>query len=242
MKTKTKTTAKLHSSLKKTATKTRKQVSKSAQSFAAHSRKHGVLKTISKKKLIKQKHSLHVARSFFIVIVALCTGSLAVALASARPSANIHVQTSLRPGTTIQGAPPVQQLASGVDQVGRGSWYALGLPAPDSLTCASRKFGRGTYLEVKNLRNGKTVVCRVNDYGPEVWTGRVIDLSRGSFREVEDLGAGTIPVQIRVVPAPLGINLRIPNVVGEILGYARCNTEHDSHFCELNRQAADLLK
>jgi rare lipoprotein A len=190
---------------------------------------------------VKKKHSLKVARGFFVVVVALCTGSLAVALASARPSANIHVQTSLRPGTTVKGAAQ-PQVNPGYDQAGRGSWYALGLPAPDSLTCASRTFGRGTYLEVKNMRNGKTVICRVNDYGPEVWTGRVIDLSRGSFREVESLGAGTIPVQIRVVPAPLGINLRLPNVVGEILGYARCSTEHDGHFCELNRQAADLLK
>lgn len=88
------------------------------------------------------------------------------------------------------------------NQTGIASWYALGLRAPDALTCASRDFPRGSYLEVTNLRNGKKVTCLVNDYGPQAGTKRVIDLSRGSFRQLEGLGSGTLPAEIRVVSKP----------------------------------------
>jgi hypothetical protein len=90
----------------------------------------------------------------------------------------------------------------GPDQVGVGSWYALGLRSPDALTCASTKFPRGTYLKVTDLRNHAEVVCLVNDYGPTAGTHRVIDLSRGSYRALEGLGSGTMPVEIRVAPHP----------------------------------------
>lgn len=92
--------------------------------------------------------------------------------------------------------PPIQ---SGPDQSGIASWYALGLREPDAFTCASTRFPRGTYLEVTNLRNFKKVVCLVNDYGPQPYTRRVIDLSRGSFQAIENLGRGTMPVEVRVV-------------------------------------------
>jgi rare lipoprotein A (peptidoglycan hydrolase) len=88
------------------------------------------------------------------------------------------------------------------DQTGSASWYALGLASPDSLTCASTRFPRGTYLQVTDLRNGHQMVCLVNDYGPASWTGRVIDLSRGSYSQLEGLGSGTMPVEIRVVTHP----------------------------------------
>jgi rare lipoprotein A (peptidoglycan hydrolase) len=88
---------------------------------------------------------------------------------------------------------------SAPDQVGRASWYALGLRSPDALTCASTRFPRGTRLEVTDLRNGRKVVCLVNDYGPAKYTNRVVDLSRGSYRQLEGLGSGTLPAEIRVV-------------------------------------------
>lgn len=85
------------------------------------------------------------------------------------------------------------------NQIGKASWYALGLRAPDAMTCASTTFPRGTTLHVTNLRNGRQVTCLVNDYGPQPWTGKVIDLSRGAFRQIDSLGSGVAPVEIRVV-------------------------------------------
>ncbi len=93
-------------------------------------------------------------------------------------------------------ARPAPQAAN---QIGRASWYALGLRAPDALTCASTTFPRGTRLLVTNLRNGRQVTCLVNDYGPQPRTGKVLDLSRGAFRQIESLGSGVAPVEIRVV-------------------------------------------
>jgi rare lipoprotein A (peptidoglycan hydrolase) len=63
-------------------------------------------------------------------------------------------------------------------------------------TCASRDFDRGTILKVTNLNNGKTVECRVNDYGPEEWTNRVLDMSSYAFSQVADLKLGLIDVKI----------------------------------------------
>jgi rare lipoprotein A len=57
-------------------------------------------------------------------------------------------------------------------------------------------------LQVTDLRNGRKVVVLVNDYGPTAATGRVIDLSRGSYSQLEGLGSGTMPVEIRVVAHP----------------------------------------
>lgn len=74
------------------------------------------------------------------------------------------------------------------------SWYAAGLVAPEDLTAASRDHKRGTHLRVS--RAGRSVVVRVNDYGPAVWTGRCLDLSRGAFRALADPRLGLIDVHV----------------------------------------------
>jgi rare lipoprotein A (peptidoglycan hydrolase) len=134
-------------------------------------------------------------------------------------------------------APPTPGSLTGApSNTGRGSWYALGLPQPDALTCASRTFPRGTYLHVTNLYNRKTVVCRVNDYGPEAWTGRIIDLSRGSFSQVDSLGRGTIPVELRVASGAEGFLMPTDQDVNIIVGYAVCLKDHPGQYCDLHRQ------
>src|SRR5437899_1745605 len=136
---------------------------------------------VTKKKILKKRYSQRLLRSFFVLIVAASTGSLALAIANNKPKVALEVNVHTH-ATTLQAAAPA---APPIDQIGTASWYALGLPAPDALTCASTRFGRGSYLEVRNRRNGRVVTCLVNDYGPEIWTGRVIDLSRGSFRVID---------------------------------------------------------
>lgn len=144
----------------------------------------------------------HTAKQHFIIsaiLLVLMVGGSSVAFAVADslippPSPAIDMMAYQRAAEANRPS-----AVSPPDQTGVGSWYALGLPSPDSLTCASTRFPRGTNLLVTDLRNGRTVRCLVNDYGPTAGTGRVIDLSRGSYRQLEDLGSGTMPVEIRVV-------------------------------------------
>lgn len=185
---------------------------------------------LTKKKILHKRHSKHLLRGVFIAVGAIATGSLAFAITITKPTVNIQIQ----PGktTTVTEIRP----ENGADQIGMASWYAFGLPAPDALTCASTTFPRGTYLQVTNRRNGKTVVCLVNDYGPQAWTGRVIDLSRGSFRMIEDLGSGTTPVLIKVVPPQAGLDLQLTHGLARLVGYQVCQDHFSALYCEANRQ------
>lgn len=203
---------------------------------------------LTKKKLAKKKTSRHLLRTFIVVLATICTGSLAYAVAVTRPSINVAVRSTGPDGRVINAPatptpPPVAAPAAtaapaltGGGQSGRGSWYALGLPQPDALTCASRTYPRGSHLHVKNLSNGRTITCRVNDYGPEAWTGRIIDLSRGSFRELDNLGRGTIPVEVHLASGQSGYTLPINGDIAAIIGYNLCHKRYSSQYCEEHRQ------
>lgn len=65
-------------------------------------------------------------------------------------------------------------------------------------TAAHRSLPFGTRLRVTNLRNGRSVVVRVNDRGPYVH-GRDIDLSQGAAAQIGMISSGTAPVRIEVL-------------------------------------------
>lgn len=67
------------------------------------------------------------------------------------------------------------------------------------LTAAHRTFPFGTLVEVRNLQNDKTVQVTINDRGPYK-ADRVIDLSEAAFREIGNISAGLLDVEIRVLP------------------------------------------
>jgi len=141
--------------------------------------KKRLIHILTKKKLVKKKHSKLILRNFLIGLATISMGSLCYAIALNKPNVGVAVHSSGAGGVELQApaaAPTPQTVSGGSAQSGRASWYAFGLPAPDALTCASRTFPRGTYLEVKDLYNNRTMVCLVNDYGPEAWTGRLLDL------------------------------------------------------------------
>lgn len=85
------------------------------------------------------------------------------------------------------------------------SWYHEGkLTAngerfnPDGITCAHKHLAFHTKVRVTNLRNGRSVICRVNDRGPFI-AGREIDLSRGAARQIGMLESGVAQVRIEVL-------------------------------------------
>lgn len=88
---------------------------------------------------------------------------------------------------------------------GKASWYALHSRTasgermnPSNLTAAHRSLAFGTKLKVTNMRNGSSVVVRVNDRGPFI-RGRVLDLSRGAARSLQMIGSGTAKVCYEII-------------------------------------------
>ncbi|MFA6701074.1 MAG: septal ring lytic transglycosylase RlpA family protein [Dysgonamonadaceae bacterium] len=66
----------------------------------------------------------------------------------------------------------------------------------DSLTCAHRTLPFGTFLQVKNPKNNKTVVVKVTDRGPSS-KSRIIDLSYAAAKEIgiDQQGVGTVEIK-----------------------------------------------
>lgn len=65
-------------------------------------------------------------------------------------------------------------------------------------TAAHRTLPFGSQVKVTNVRNGKSVVVRVNDRGPFV-RGRIIDLSRSAFASIGNTADGLLKVRIEVI-------------------------------------------
>ena len=90
-------------------------------------------------------------------------------------------------------------------QTGMASYYKSGrLTAngerfnPNGYTAAHRSLKFGTKVRVTNLRNGRSVVVRINDRGPYV-SGRIIDLTYGAAIAVGLHDTGIAQVQVAVV-------------------------------------------
>jgi len=69
-------------------------------------------------------------------------------------------------------------------------------------TCAMRSRDFGKYYKITNLDNGKSVVVRHNDFGPnkKLWKrGRIVDLSKGAFARIAELKQGVINVKVEVL-------------------------------------------
>lgn len=89
------------------------------------------------------------------------------------------------------------------DKVGQASWYGPGFDGKqtasgetfdqDDLTAASPTLPMPSLVRVTNLRNGRTLIVRINDRGPFA-ANRIIDLSK---RAAHDLGIRSV-AQVRV--------------------------------------------
>ncbi|HSV91600.1 MAG TPA: septal ring lytic transglycosylase RlpA family protein, partial [Desulfobacterales bacterium] len=71
----------------------------------------------------------------------------------------------------------------------------------EKLTAAHRTLPFGTWVDVRNLSNGKHVLVRINDRGPFV-QGRIIDLSRAAARQIDMIGPGIVKVRLEVTAPP----------------------------------------
>lgn len=95
----------------------------------------------------------------------------------------------------------VSQPADGTLQRGKASWYGRrhhGRKTASgerfdmhAMTAAHRKFPFGTRVRVTNLKNGRSVVVRINDRGP-FGRGRIIDVSEAAARALGMIDAGVV--------------------------------------------------
>ncbi|TSC90750.1 MAG: hypothetical protein CEN92_390 [Candidatus Berkelbacteria bacterium Licking1014_96] len=61
---------------------------------------------------------------------------------------------------------------------------------------ASRRYKKGTKLRVINLANGRSVITIVGGWGPESWTGRILDLNASAFEQIASLSTGVINIKL----------------------------------------------
>lgn len=93
------------------------------------------------------------------------------------------------------------------DEKGLASWYGPGFhgkPKPygepfnqQALTAAHRTLPLPTVVEVTNLSNGKSAIILVDDRGPYIYPGRIIDLSVASAKEIGTHTKGVDQVYVR---------------------------------------------
>jgi len=118
------------------------------------------------------------------------------------------------------GNPPVYEVygvryqvmdsSHGYQERGVASWYgkkfhgrATSSQEPYdmyAMTAAHRTLPLPTYVEVKNLNNGRTVTVRVNDRGPFV-DNRIIDLSYSAAKKLDMIRDGTALVEVTALSA-----------------------------------------
>ncbi len=116
---------------------------------------------------------------------------------------------------TSRGNPPfyevfgvryiVKDSSDGYREKGTASWYGKKFHGRQTsngerydmyrMTAAHKTLPLPTNVRVTNLRNGRSVVLRVNDRGPFV-DDRLIDLSYAAAKELDIIGAGTAPVEV----------------------------------------------
>ena len=124
-----------------------------------------------------------------------------------RSSQAIH-RATLRPYTVNGRTYHPTVVSVGWTQEGIASWYGPNFHGGKTsngeiynmyaMTAAHKTLPMNTMVRVTNLRNGQSVVVRINDRGPFV-RGRIIDLSYTAGKRLGIDKTGTAPVKLTVL-------------------------------------------
>lgn len=139
--------------------------------------------------------------------VAVCVASLGAGAAGGPNSSEAGKAQIKKKPESIRDSKPKH--LSKPYQVGTASWYgeyfqgretASGEPYDMyDLTAAHPTLPLGSYVRVTNLRNGRSVVLKINDRGPVV-DGRIIDVSYNAARVLGFKSRGLQKVRLDLVP------------------------------------------
>lgn len=102
----------------------------------------------------------------------------------------------------------VMKTSYGYQETGVASWYGKKFHGRmtsnqepydmHGMTAAHKSLPLPTYVRVKNLRNNKSIVVRVNDRGPFV-NNRIIDLSYSAAKKLDMITTGTSLVEVTAI-------------------------------------------
>jgi rare lipoprotein A len=126
-----------------------------------------------------------------------------------RPVSDIPVR--IGPPYTVRGQTYVPAADPSYDYLGYASWYGSESGnktangerfRPAWITAANTSLPLPSYVEVTALETGRTILVRVNDRGPFVGRGRIIDLSKAAAGQLGIMGQGHAPVRVRIANPP----------------------------------------
>lgn len=141
---------------------------------------------------------------------ALATLLLAAACASDPVSSGSGVASDRSYRASGAGPAPSRQsrMSRGYDTVGMASWYggryhgrttASGdIFDKNAITAAHRTLPFGSWVQVTNLANGRSMTVKINDRGPFI-DGRIIDVSRQVAERLGFIQQGVTRVRVRLV-------------------------------------------
>lgn len=121
----------------------------------------------------------------------------------------MHVRKSVATALLFASAvlaPGGGALAETGTRVVKATWYCDSNTASGermncrAMTAAHRSLPFGTRVRVRNLRNNRIAMLRINDRGPAAWTGNGLDVSPAG-RDALRLD-GKAPVSVTVVRSP----------------------------------------
>lgn len=132
-------------------------------------------------------------RSYWLSIIAVSMAALVSGCANLPTSTTTPAIFEAKPLTVETGKASFY----GGRWIGRltanGEHYHAG-----DCTAAHKKLPFNTMVKVTNLKNGKSVIVRINNRGPYA-KGRILDLSVVAARKIEMIGDGIIPVRAEVL-------------------------------------------
>lgn len=161
----------------------------------------------------------------FVVLLAVAAGCAARPTADGPPPSGSAVPPELPPDPVPQPEPKsrhgngpiyevhgrpyrVMESSYGYRERGVASWYGSKFHGRltsnqepydmHALTAAHKTLPLPTWAEVRNLKNGKSVIVRINDRGPFV-ANRLIDLSYAAARRLDMVEEGTGLVEVRAI-------------------------------------------
>lgn len=173
--------------------------------------------------MVRPERALLLSLVFFLIILSGC--SFQAVRDGGPPASGSHARRTLPPDPVPRDEPrsqfgngPYYQVYGktykvldtnyGYQERGVASWYGSkfhGQPTSSQepydmyqMTAAHKSLPLPSYVRVRNLKNGKNVIVRVNDRGPFV-DNRLIDLSYAAAVKLDMIKSGTSLVEVSAI-------------------------------------------